>query len=90
MEMRKFIVTVYEDGSTSVVEYIPPEDHSLADYHAGRKDTQAHIERLLRHEIRRAELNSRSQEFGPGWKEEWATRAGCYKYILERIRQTIL
>lgn len=90
MEMRKFIVTVNEDGSISVVEYIPPEDQSLANYHAGRKDTQARIERLLRREIKRAELNSRLEEFGPGWKEAWATKAGCYKYILEQIRQTIL
>lgn len=89
MEMRKFIVTVDEDRTLSVVEYIPPEDRSLADYHAGRKDTRVRIERLLRCEIQRAELNSRLQEFGPGWKEEWATKAGCYKYILEQIRQTI-
>lgn len=44
MEMRKFIVTVHEDGSISAVEYIPPEDQSFANYQAGIKDTKKRVE----------------------------------------------
>lgn len=46
MEIRKFIVTVHEDGTISVVEYIPPEDQSLANYQAGCKDTRTRIEKM--------------------------------------------
>lgn len=90
MEIRKFIVTVHEDGSISVVEYIPPEDQSLANYQAGCKDTRTRIEKMLGCEIKRAKHNAELEEYGPVWQDAWLTRAGSYEYILERIHQSIL
>ena len=90
MEIRKFLVTVHEDGSISVVEYIPPEDQSLATYQAGCKDTRTRIEKMLSCEIKRAKHNAGLKEYGPVWQDAWLTRAGSYEYILERIRQSIL
>lgn len=89
MEIRKFIVTVHEDGSISEVEYIPPEDQSLANYQAGCKDTRTRVENILRNEIRRAKHNSGLHEYGSAWKDAWLRRAAAYEYILEVIRQTI-
>ena len=90
MEIRKFIVTVHEDGSISVVEYIPPEDKSLANYQAGCKDTRTRIENMLSCEIKRAKHNAGLKEYGPVWQDAWLTRAGLYEYILEIIRQLTL
>lgn len=90
MEIRKFIVTVHEDGSISAVEYIPPEDQALANYQAGCKETRTRIEHMLRYEIGRAKHNASLQDFGPLWKDTWLTKATAYEYILEKIRQTIL
>ena len=90
MEIRKFIVTVHEDGSVSAVEYIPPEDQSLANYQAGCKDTATRIEKMLRYEIHRAKHNASLPEYGPMWKDIWLTKATAYEFILEKIRQTIL
>ena len=90
MEICKFIVTVHEDGSITVAEYIPPEDQSLANYHSGCKDTRTRIENMLQHEIKRAKHNAGLQEYGPKWKDAWLDRATSYEYILERIHQTIL
>jgi hypothetical protein len=90
MEIRKFIVTVHEDGSISAVEYMPPEDQSLANYQAGCKDTRTRIEKMLSCEIKRAKHNAMLEEYGPVWHDAWLTRAGSYEYILERIRQSIL
>lgn len=89
MEIRKFIVTVHEDGSISAVEYIPPEDQSLANYKAGCKDTRTHIENLLRSEIKRAVHNAKLEEYGHGWSDAWWTRAGAYEYILGLISNII-
>lgn len=89
MEIRKFIVTVYEDRSISVVEYIPPEDQSLATYHAGCKDTRTRIEKMLSCEIKRAKHNAGLQEYGPAWQKAWLNRAVSYEYILERLRQIV-
>lgn len=82
MEIRKFLVTVHEDGSISAVEYIPPEDQSLANYQAGCKDTRTRIENMLRHEIKRAVHNAKLKEYGQGWSDVWWTIAGAYEYIL--------
>ena len=90
MEIRKFIVTVHEDRSISMVEYIPPEDQSLANYKDGCKDTKTRIEKMLSCEINRAKHNARLDEYGPVWKDAWLNRATSYEYILERIRQSIL
>lgn len=90
MEIRKFIVTVHEDGSVSAVEYIPPEDQALANYQAGCKDTRTRIENILKTEIVRAKHNASLPEFGPMWKDTWLTKATAYEFILEKIRQTIL
>lgn len=85
MEIRKFIVTVHEDGTIWVVE-----DQSLANYQAGCKDTRTRIEKMLSCEIKRAKHNAGLKEYGPVWQDVWLTRAGSYEYILERIRQSIL
>ena len=90
MEMRKFVVTVHEDGTISVVEYIPREDQSLANYQAGCKDTRTRIEKMLSCEIERAKHHAGVKEYGPVWQDTWLTRAGSYEYILKRIRQSIL
>lgn len=90
MEIHKFNVTVHEDGTISVVEYIPPEDQSLANYQAGCKDIRTRIEKMLSCEIKRAKRNAGLKEYGPVWQDAWLTRAGSYEYILERIRQSIL
>lgn len=90
MEIRKFIVTVHEDGSISVVEYIPPKDQSLANYRAGCKDTRTRIEQMIRCEIKRAKYNAGLKEYGPLWHDAWLSKACSYDYILERIRQSIL
>ena len=90
MEIRKFIVSIHEDGAVTAVEYIPPEDQSLANYQAGCKDTRTRIEKMLRCEIKRAKHNAGLKEYGSVWQDAWLTRAGSYEYILERIRQSIL
>lgn len=90
MEIRKFIVTVHEDGTLSAVEYIPPEDQALANYQAGYKDATTRIKRMLRYEIRRAKHNASLQEFGPSWKYTWLTKAEAYNCFLEKISQTIV
>lgn len=90
MEIRKFIVTVHEDGFISVVEYIPPEDQLPASYQAGCKDTRARIEKMLSCEIKLAKHNAGLKEYGPVWQDAWLTIAVSYEHILERIRQSIL
>lgn len=90
MEIRKFIVSIHEDGSVSAVEYIPPEDQAQANYQAGCKDTCKRIENMLRNEIKRAKHNAFLQEFGPLWKDTWLTKATTCEFILEKIRQMIL
>ena len=89
MEIRKFIVTVHEDGSISAVEYTPPEDQSLKNYQVGCKDTRTRIENMLWHEIMRAKHNSTLKEYGPMWQDAWLTRAGAYEYILGLISNII-
>lgn len=90
MEIRKFLVTVHEDRSISVVEYIPPEDQSLANYREGCKDTRTRIEMMLSCAIKRAKHNAGLKEYGPAWQDAWLTRASSYEYILDAIRQSIL
>lgn len=90
MEMRKFLVTVHEDGTVTAIEYIPPEDQSTANYQAGCKDTRTRIENILRREIKRALYNAGLSEYGPGLKDMWLIKANAYEYVLEKIRQTIL
>jgi hypothetical protein len=90
MEMRKFIIEMHTDGTISVVEYIPPEDQSLANYQAGCKDTRTRIENILRHELARAQRNAGMSEYGPAWEVSWSIRSDAYEFILEKIRQTIL
>lgn len=90
MEIRKFIVTVHEDGTISVVEYMPPEDQLRENYQAGCKDTRTRIAKMLSCEIKRAKHNAGLKEYGPVWQDVWFTRAGSYEYILERIFQSIL
>lgn len=90
MEIRKFIIEVHTDGTISGVEYIPPEDQSLAKYQAGCKDTRTRIENILKHELTRAQRNAGMSEYGPAWKVSWSIKADAYEFILEKIRQTIL
>lgn len=90
MEMRKYIIEVHTDGTITGVEYIPPEDQSLANYQAGCKDTITRIESILKHVISRAQLNASMTEHGPAWKVMWSIIADAYEMVLEKICQTIL
>ncbi len=90
MEMRKFMVTVHEDGTISAIEYIPPEDQSLTTYQAGCKDTRTRVENILKYEIKKASHNAGLSEYSPRLKAVWSLKADAYAYILEKIRQTIL
>lgn len=47
MQMRKYLVTIHEDGSVSALEFEEPADQALTNYQAGFRDAVCEILKFL-------------------------------------------
>lgn len=87
MTMRKYLVTVHEDGSVSALEFEEPSDQALTNYQAGSRDAVNTIISILETQQKKfLDLASHYREIGSraAYKYctlEAATTAECIECI---------
>lgn len=80
MTMRKYLVTVHEDGRISAVEYEEPHgfvyyDREVAIAQESYNQALRDVKTILEAEKARCEVNSQIKKFGQGWAASWAGRS---------------
>lgn len=71
MTMRKYLVTIHEDGSVSALEFEEPADQALTNYQAGARDAVNTIISILETRQKRSlDLAASYREIGDltSWK----------------------
>lgn len=74
MEMRKYLVTVHNDGRITAVEYEEPQGFvygSTDAYNHALRD----VKTILEAEKTRCRANSKIDKYGQDWKVLWAVRS---------------
>ena len=87
MEMRKYLVTVHEDGRITAVEYEEPQGfvYGSADaYNRALRD----VKTILEAEKARCQANSKIDKYGQDWQVWWSGRSiecGVVETAIEKL-----
>lgn len=80
MTMRKYLVTVHEDGHITANEYEEPQGFLYCDSEAAvvrdaYNQALRDVKTILEAEKARCEAKSKIKKFGQGWVASWAARS---------------
>ena len=80
MQMRKYLVTIHEDGHITANEYEEPQGFVYCASEASvvrdaYNQALRDVKTILEAEKARCEVNSKIKKFGQGWAASWAGRS---------------
>lgn len=75
MTMRKYIITIHEDGRITADEYEEPKGFVYCSGEDDYNQALADVISVLEAEKARCDANSKIGKFGNGWAANWAGRS---------------
>lgn len=74
MTMRKYLVTIHEDGHATAVEYEEPRDFVYSAREAAYNQALHDVTTVLEVEKARCDSNRHVERYGQGWVTHWTSR----------------